>query len=253
MSGTTNTVQRHRINARTRGRPGVFTEPDLTDAMRVLIVDGDSAVRSSLQGILSLERGIGKIDTVPTAGFAIRRTVATRPHVCLIDYHLGGDAGCLLAHRLKRLDDAPAVIVHATALDDLVAGAARVASVDGLIESTSSPNELGEIIRRVAEGQKQLPPMTPAALRASVALVDSVDRPLLTMLVHDTPASEAGSILRLSRVQLSDRRFAILDRLRRRPHKSTLAGEISANDHVTTVPRLTMPSAGNGAAPDLNG
>jgi DNA-binding NarL/FixJ family response regulator len=74
-------------------RSGISEETDCADTIRVLIVDGDSAVRSSLQGVLRLHRGIGKIDTVPAAGFAVRRTVATRPHVCLIDYHLGGEGG----------------------------------------------------------------------------------------------------------------------------------------------------------------
>ena len=223
MPSSTSIIQRRGIKARTRRLADVYEEPDLADTIGVLVVAGDSAVRSSLRGVLRLERGIGKIDTVPTAGFAIRRIVATHPRVCLIDYHLGADAGCLLAHRIKHLYDAPAVIVYAGALDDLVAVAARVASVDGLIESTSSPNELGEITRRVAEGQKQLPAMTPETVRASGALVDPLDRPLLTMLVHGTPAAEAGRILGLSRVQLSDRRFAILDRLRRRHDKPATA------------------------------
>jgi DNA-binding NarL/FixJ family response regulator len=216
MPSSTSIIQRRGIKARTRRHPSVYEEPDLADTIGVLAVAGDSAVRSSLQRVVSLERGIGKIDTVPTAGFAIRRIVATQPRVCLIDYHLGADAGCLLAHRIKHLYDPPAVIVYAAALDHLVAVAARVASVDGLIESTSSPKELGEIIGHVAEGQKQLPAMTPATLRASAALVGPLDRPLLTMLVHGTPAAEAGRILGLSSLQLSDRCFAILDRLRRR-------------------------------------
>jgi DNA-binding NarL/FixJ family response regulator len=135
------------------------------------------------------------------------------------------------------------VIIYACALDDLVACAARVASVDGLIESTSSPNELGEIIRRVAAGHRQLPAMTPTALRKSVGLVDPSDCPLLTMLLHDTPPAEAGRILGLSCVQLSDRRIAILDRLRRRPRKSTLAAR--APGKITG--RLSRPATTNNA------
>jgi DNA-binding NarL/FixJ family response regulator len=252
MPNSKSIMQRRGVEARTRPHSGVYKEPNLADTVGVLAVASDSAVRSSLEGVLSLERGIGKIDTVPTAGFAIRRIIATQPRVCLIDYHLGADSGCLLAHRIKHLYDAPSVIVYAGVLDDLVGVAARVATVDGLIESTSSPNELGEIIRRVAEGQKQLPAVTPETLRASAALVDPLDRPLLTMLVNGTPAAEAGRILGLSRVQLSDRRFAILDRLRRRHDKPATTREVAAKDPEATVPRgrrQTMPSAATAAAP----
>jgi DNA-binding NarL/FixJ family response regulator len=189
----------------------------LTDSIDVLVVDNDPAVRSSLQAILSVEPGIDRVDTAPTSGIAIKRAIARQPQVCLLDYHLGADAGLLVARHLKRLARAPDVVVYGRSLDNVVAGAARIAGADALIVSPPSARELGQIIRRVADGEKQLPIVTPTAMKELTARLDAEDRPIATMLVRDTPPNEVAAVLGLSRDEMSARRWAILDRLRQPP------------------------------------
>jgi two-component system, NarL family, response regulator DesR len=195
---------------------------DLPGGLMVLVVDNDLAVRSSLQGTLTLEPGIGRVDTAPSSGAAIKRVIARRPDVCLIDYHVGEDVGLLLAHHLKQLDASPRVIVYMRSLDPTIAGAARVAGADGVIASTASEHELGQVIRRVAVGDKQLPIVPPTAMSALASRVDPEDRPMLTMLIHDTPPAEVAKVLGVSRAWLSTRRWAVLDTLRRAPRQTAV-------------------------------
>lgn len=224
MPATTITTNGSQLRTRQRLRRRPRARQDTADAIDVLVVDDDPAVRSSLQGVLGTERGIGKVDTAPSSGIAIKRTIARRPRVCLINYHLGRDAGLLLTRHLKRLERSPYVVVYGAApyvitygaaLDITVAAAARIAGADGVIVSPPSRQELGQIIRRVAGGEKQLPTITPSGLRDLTARLEVGDRPIATMLVRDTSPREVAAVLGLSREQLSTRQWAILDRLRR--------------------------------------
>jgi DNA-binding NarL/FixJ family response regulator len=203
------------------------------DAIHVLVVDNDPAVRSSLQGALSIEAGIGKVDTAPTSGIAIKRVVARRPHVCLINYRLGANAGLLVTRHLKGLEPAPDVIVYGTALDIAIAAAARIAGADGVLVTPPSAYELGQIVRRVADGETQLPMIPPSALADVAARLDTLDRPIATMLAHGTPESEVAAVLGLSPEQLSARQWAILDRLRQ-PYRRELGDTVAATAWPST-------------------
>jgi DNA-binding NarL/FixJ family response regulator len=238
MPGTTITVNPPKLSTRTRLRRRRREEPDLADAIDVLIVDNDPAMRFSLQGALSIEPGIGKVDTALSPRIAIKRAIARRPHVCLVNYRLAVDAGLLVTHHLKRLERPPSVIVYAAALDFTVAGAARIAGADGLIVSPPWAYELGQIVRRVANGERQLPAITPSALRDLAARLEPADRPIATMLVRDTPPSEVATVLGLSREQLSARQWAILDQLRR-PLVEPSTNERTAEQHSS--PTAPMP------------
>jgi two-component system, NarL family, response regulator DesR len=247
MSRSSTTLHRGTVRARPRWRHQLPRQIDLADPINVLIVDNDAAVRVSLEHALSAELGIGKVDSAPSSGIAVKRVLARRPHVCLIDYHVGSDAGFLLTRHMKRLDDPPDVIVYGADLDAAIAGAARVAGADGLIVSPPSTHELAQIIRRVAGGEKQVQTVPPAAVGALAARLDPCDRPIMTMLVRDTPAAEVAAVLGLSREQLSTRRWAILDRLRRRLVEPIRMRDGSAHGDRTTAlsgERLATPCLG---------
>ena len=74
-----------------------------------------------------------------------------------------------------------------------------MAGADGLVDKQAPPEELFEALRIVARGRTSSPLVTPAALRAAAARVESDDLALLAMLVDRTPTADVADTLRLDR------------------------------------------------------
>ena len=183
---------------------------------RIVIVDPQPAVRAGLAALLRGEPGLVPVGAAGSAEEALETVARTAPDLVLLEPLLGTGDGLQLIRRITSAEDAPRVVAYTEVGDPALEVALRVAGADGLVDKQAPPEELFEALRTVARGRTSLPLVTPAALRAAAARVESDDLALLAMLVDRTPASDVAATLRLDPRRLPRRVERLLARLRPR-------------------------------------
>ncbi len=183
---------------------------------RVVIVDPQPAVRAGLAALLRSEPGLVPVGAAGTAEEALETVARTAPDLVLLEPMLGTGDGLQLIRRITGAENAPRVVAYTEVGDPALEVALRVAGADGLVDKQAPPEELFEALRIVARGQTSLPLVTPHALRAAAARVESDDLALLAMLVDRTPTADVADTLRLDPRRMARRVERLLARLRPR-------------------------------------
>jgi DNA-binding NarL/FixJ family response regulator len=181
--------------------------------IRVLIIDDHPAMRAGLEAALG-----GTTDLVPVGAGPDQHELwhlfkRTAPEVVLLDYHLPGEDGLTLCHRLKNTTLPPAVIIYSAYADMSLAIAAVVAGADGIVNKNAPAPELFEAIRRVAAGESMLPELPPDAVTTAAAKLEEEDRPLLSMLLDACTIPDVASTLHLPLDVAASRIQRIIGRL----------------------------------------
>jgi DNA-binding NarL/FixJ family response regulator len=182
--------------------------------IRILVVDDHPAMRTGLSAVLAAEPGFVVLGTAASAYDVGPAVTRTKPDVVLMDYHLPSSDGLVLCRRLKRTVPAPAVLVYSAYADASLALPALLASADGVLHKSAPATELYDAIRRVARGERVMPPVPRELLDAAVASLDPADVPILGMVLHETPHGEIAQTLRLEPGAISERIDRMLGRLR---------------------------------------
>jgi DNA-binding NarL/FixJ family response regulator len=183
---------------------------------RVVIVDPQPAVRAGLASLLRSEPGLVPVGAAGSAQEALETVARTAPDLVLLEPLLGTGDGLQLIRRITGAENAPRVVAYTEIGDPALEVALRVAGADGLVDKQAPPEELFEALRTVARGRTALPLVTPAALRAAAARVESDDLALLAMLVDRTPTADVADTLRLDPRRMARRVERLLARLRPR-------------------------------------
>lgn len=216
------------LEARRAARLAVRDAESDGGPVRVLTVDDHPAVRAALDGILAGESDLVGVGATATARDALAETQRLAPDVVVVDYHLPDEDGLTLTRRLKSLSRPPRVLVFSAYADARLTIAAIVAGADGIAGKGGRGDELCDAIRAVADGRRALPHILPEALNAAATRLDPADVPILSMLVHGTPAAEIAEVLRVSDEWVDARRWAVLERLTRPPRRSSLSAPAPA-------------------------
>jgi DNA-binding NarL/FixJ family response regulator len=180
--------------------------------IRVLFVDDHPALRAGLTTVLRLEPGLVPVGSAADGEAALAETRRWEPTVVLVDYHLPGDNGLVVCHRLKELEPAPRVLIYSGYADAALAVPARVAGADGIANKEAPAEELLEAIRTVAKGESVFPPHSQTSIEAPREQVEPADRPLFDELARGTPPVEVGTRLGLEPEELGARTRALLAR-----------------------------------------
>jgi DNA-binding NarL/FixJ family response regulator len=183
---------------------------------RIAIIDPQPAVRAGLATLLRSEPGLVPVGTAGGSEEALEMIARSAPDLVLIEPHLGTGDGLQLIRRITGAEAAPRVVAYTEVGDPALEIALRVAGADGLVDKQAPPEELFEALRTVARGRTSLPLVTPAALRAAAARVESDDLALLAMLVDRTPTADVADTLRLDPRRMARRVERLLARLRPR-------------------------------------
>jgi DNA-binding NarL/FixJ family response regulator len=182
-------------------------------ATQVLVVDERAAVRAGVRGVLSCELGL-QVETAGSWSAAVKQAGSGNVDLCLVDYSLArGGTGMFLACRLKRLPRPPRVVLYAEYVDGFLAGAAKVAGADGLVCQHADGDELAQVLRRVARGERQFSMIPPSAMYELCKRLHASDRPIVTMAAHDTRREHISEVMGLSDEWLATRTWAILEQL----------------------------------------
>src|SRR5262249_53856834 len=144
--------------ARPLQAPCVAAVAELTEQIRVLVVDDDALVRAGLSMLLA---GAADIQIAGEAadGSEVEHAVAEhQPHVVLMDIRMPGTDGLTAPEIARTRDHPPEVIVLTTFdADDHVLRALR-AGASGFLLKDTPPADIVRAIRAVAAGEPILSP-----------------------------------------------------------------------------------------------
>lgn len=182
--------------------------------IRILIVDDHPAMRAGLTAVLRAEPGFVPLDAAHSERDLWPTLNRTRPDVVVLDYHLPGDDGLVLCRRIKRQVPAPGVLLYSAHADAALTIPARLAGVDGLVSKAAPANELYDAIRRVARGERVLPPISRELLDDAGNRLRSDELPILGMTIEDTPLLDIAATLGIEPVEVAHRIDRMIKRLK---------------------------------------
>nr|WP_202466562.1 response regulator transcription factor [Streptomyces sp. SID4951] len=138
-----------------------------------MLVDDEALVRTGLRMILEPAEGIEVVAEASDGSEAITAVAKHRPDVILMDVRMAGMDGLAALKELRRSFDSPKVIMLTTFdLDDYVHTALRNGAAGFLLKDTS-PRDLANAVRTVAEGSAMLTPKVTKRLIDAFAGLES--------------------------------------------------------------------------------
>jgi DNA-binding NarL/FixJ family response regulator len=188
--------------------------------IRVLIVDDHAAVRAGLTAILRSEPGLRPVAAVASAGEALRELARAEPDVLLADYDLPDSDGLTLCWEAKALPQPPRVLVYSAFVRPRLTVAATLAGADATLDKSAPPEELVELIRRVARGRGGLPAIPPEAIRRCASELDQRDIPLFGMAMNRMQVAEIAAVAGYDVETTRSRLRALIGRLQQAPEAS---------------------------------
>lgn len=165
--------------------------------IRILIVDDHPAMRAGLSAVLRAEPGLVPLNAAASAQDLWPTLNRTKPDVVVLDYHLPGDDGLVLCRRIKRQLPSPAVLLYSAYADASLMIPARLAGADGLVNKSAPAKELYDAIRRLARGERVLPPISRELLDTAGSRLAPDELPILGMTLDGTPVTEMAATLGL--------------------------------------------------------
>jgi DNA-binding NarL/FixJ family response regulator len=137
--------------------------------VRVMIVDDDEDIRSSLRMILEAEGDLVVVAEAPNASRAVAVAQRMKPDVAIVDIHMPGRSGVDATAELKALEVPPRVLILTSFANDKTAIAALAAGADGFLLKALRPGELPAAVRAVCEGRNVVAaPVLPSVIERAV-------------------------------------------------------------------------------------
>jgi two-component system, NarL family, response regulator DevR len=196
--------------------PAVDWSPRRDDPLaltRVLIVDDHEAVRAGLRELLADQADFEVVAAVASAEVAIELAEHEPIDVAVIDYQLTGRNGLWLSRKLKRLPKPPAVLIYSAYTEGVLAAAAVVAQADAIVSKGKVGAELCSAVRRVANGQRELPMLPPRLADSLRRRLDHEEQAIFGMLLAGLEPPEVASALGVPPAVLESRLWELLHRL----------------------------------------
>jgi DNA-binding NarL/FixJ family response regulator len=217
------------LSKHTPGRTRRGTDSQVLADTQVLVVDERAAMRAGVRAVLTGERGL-QVGTTGTSSAALKIAMSGRAELCVVDYNLArGGTGLFLASRLKQLPQPPRVVLYAEYVDGFLAGAAKLAGADALISQNAPGDELAQVLRLVARGERRFSFIAPSAMYQLCEHLHPADRPIVTMTVHDTRREHICEVMGISEEWLATRTRAILEQLQAQLASPTPAAALAAS------------------------
>lgn len=181
--------------------------------IRLLVVDDHPAVRFGLRQMLEDQPDFNVVGVVETAEDALAVAESHPIDIAIVDYQLGGRNGLWLSRKLKRLVNAPAVLIYSAYTDGVLAAAAVVAQADALVSKGSVGSDLCHEIRCTAAGERRLPALPPRLAESLRRRLDNDEQAIFGMLLAGLEPAEIAATLGLSPGAMESRLCELLRRL----------------------------------------
>ena len=181
--------------------------------IRLALLDDHPAVLTGLQRFLE---PVPDVEVLAAAADpeALERLLAGRsPDVLILDYDPLRGGGLSLCWRIKCRPGAPRVLLYTSYSSPALALAARAAQADGVLDKSASAATLAGTIRRLADGESELPPVRRRDFELAVARLADEDLPVFAMLLDGTTLPDIAESMRLPEGEAGHRARRVIERL----------------------------------------
>jgi DNA-binding NarL/FixJ family response regulator len=185
---------------------------NITNPVRVAVVEDKAAFRRGLNAIFELTPGIERVGMYATGEEALREIPKTAPDVVLMDINLPGISGIECTREIKRLRPVAQIVMLTIEEDSGRMFEALRAGATGYLLKAATPAEIVEGIQLVAQGGS---PMSAVIARRVVE------------------SSHGGKPPSSERESLSEREVEVLERIARGKRVKEVAADLDLS--VTTV------------------
>ena len=126
--------------------------------LRILLVDDHEVVRLGLKALLGRHPGFEVVGEAGTAEEALRKTVALRPDVVVMDIRLPGESGIQATREIIRQRPETRVIILTSYAEDELLLQAIEAGASGYVLKQIGSGDLTRALESVARGESLLDP-----------------------------------------------------------------------------------------------
>jgi DNA-binding NarL/FixJ family response regulator len=179
----------------------------------IVILDDHAAIRVGLERLLGREPGFRVVAALEDERELRDVTASEAVDVLVLDHVLGRGDGLALCQRVKQGPQPPAVVVYSAYAGSGAMVRAAIAQADALVSKAEPVSSLLEAIRRIAQGERLVPPPPPDLLEATTARLDADDAPLVAMLVNGATVHDIAGALAVEQQEVVRRARRIVGRL----------------------------------------
>lgn len=185
--------------------------PDLSNAIRILVVDDHTLFRRGLMALLAREPAFDVVGDAADAGEAQRRAQELQPDLILLDNHLPGVRGVDALPALREAAPAARVLMLTVSEDEQDLAAALKGGAAGYLLKTIEGDALGSAIRRAMRGEHVVatemtgklvsalkgdtPPAPPTPAATLLAQLSPRERDILRGIARGASNKEIGAEL----------------------------------------------------------
>jgi DNA-binding NarL/FixJ family response regulator len=120
--------------------------------LKVSIVEDDSVIRETLRSLFIFEEGMEPFSVHSTAEDALARLHGDKPDVVIMDINLPGQSGIDCVRQLSERTTSTQFLMYTVHDDDHRVFEALKAGANGYILKSSTPDQILEAVRELAEG-----------------------------------------------------------------------------------------------------
>ena len=196
----------------------------MADKLKIMLVDDHYLVRMGLRSIIALEPDMTVVAEASTGEQARILYRQHRPDVTLMDLRLPGINGSETVHEIRmEFPDARIMMISTYVGDEEIYGALQAGAMAYLVK-TVQREELTAAIRKVAAGQRHIPPEVAARLadRVTRSQLSSRELEVLRLLVGGRRNREIAGALVISEGTV-------------KLHVSSILGKLGAADRTEAV------------------
>jgi len=212
-------------------------DPAAQDPIRVLVVDDQSMIRGGFAALLDAQEGIEVVGTAADGAGLTETVRTTRPDVVLMDIRMPQVGGLEATRAVLAMPGTQPKIIMLTTFDaeEYVFSALR-AGASGFLLKDSTPEELVQAVRVVADGESLLAPRVTRALIAD--FVARPERAAGADLSMSVLTERELDVLRAVARGLSNREIAaelVMAEQTVKSHVSRILGKLALRDRAQLV------------------
>jgi DNA-binding NarL/FixJ family response regulator len=178
--------------------------------IRAVVVDDHPAMRAGMAAVLDNAPDMEAAGQAASGAELWPLIERTAPDVVLTDWHLPGDDGLVLCHRVKRRYPPIRVVLFSAYADEWLIVPALLAQADALLAKRAPAATLYETLRAVVAGDPPDVEVRPDLREQALSVLAPEDVGIAGLLLLRTPLAEIAQRTGLGSRELSDRIEQIL-------------------------------------------
>jgi two-component system nitrate/nitrite response regulator NarL len=208
----------------------------MRDPLRVLIADDHPLFLFAIAHSVNSRQELELVGQARTGREAIAAALQTQPDLCVLDLEMPDLTGLDVLHALNREGLETRVLFVSGNLTADVSYELIEAGAAGVLDKTAMPDQIGDALVRISEGETVLAPAVQSALMRAVRdrrerprtvlspregqvlrfLAEGLSAPQIARELHLSPSTVKTHLQRLyERLEVSDRAAAVAEGMRR--------------------------------------